>query len=113
MSKSAIKTLGIVLKGGNVLTTSHTITDARAEQIGNLYIANVTVTLTSAVSAWAQIFKLKGITIANSQYAFGYAGASTADLFYVGGGAYSGEVSCVRSLASGTQIKVAITLVAE
>lgn len=109
MATSTIKMPGSVSSGSSAVITTHTIDDARAVRIGKMYIANVTITLTSNVSAWTRIFTLTNINIPVSQYVFGYNG-SAGDLFYIGGGSYSGEVSCISSLTSGTQIKICIPL---
>lgn len=109
--KDSIKNPAPVVTGSDVLTTTHTITSASAVRVGRLYVVNLTVALTSNVSAWGKILTLKNIHMPDSQYAFGYAGASGADLFYIGGSDYSGDLSCTRSLSSGTTIKVSATLI--
>lgn len=92
--------------GANAITTSHTIKYARAARVGNLYIATITVDLTSNVSAWATFMTLNNVSIDASTYVFADVGNTTKEL-YVGN---TGGISCTTSLSSGSEIKVTIPL---
>lgn len=92
------------------ITTSHTIRWVRVARTGKIYIANVTVKLTSNVAAWTTLFTLKDVTIATSQYIYGNVNGTTAALFYIG---TAGNVSGVSGFSNGDEIKIAIPLVLE
>lgn len=90
------------------ITTSHTIMSARAARIGRIYIANITVQVTSNLSAWTTIFTMNNVTIPESQYVRGDVNGGTAATFYIG---RTGNVSCINALQNNDTIKIAIPLV--
>lgn len=91
------------------ITTTHTIKAVCVARIGRIYIANVTVQVTTDVRAWGTIFTLNNVTLPESQYFYGdLNGGAVGAEFYVG---RSGDVSCTTALQNGATIKIAIPLV--
>jgi len=94
--------------GTEVATTSHTLSFAKSQRIGNLYVANLTFTVGSAVSAWGNLLTLNNVSIGASCYFPAYIGGTSFVMLYVGIG---GQVSCISNLSANTEVKVAISLI--
>ena len=90
------------------ITTSHTIKAVRVARIGRIYIANITVQVTSNVNAWSTILTLNNVTLPESQYVYGNVNGESAALFYIG---RAGDFSCTTALQNSATIKIAIPLV--
>lgn len=108
MANGTIKNPVEYTNDSSAITTSHTIKAARVARIGKIYIANITVQVTSNVNAWATIFTLNNVTLPESQYVYGDVNGGTAATFYIG---RAGDVSCTTALQNSATIKIAIPLV--
>lgn len=96
--------------GADVFTTSHTIGFAKAVREGKLYVANLTFTVGSQVSAWTTLGTLKNVSIGASCYFPAYTGGSSFVMLYVG---TNGQISAISTLSANTEVKVAISLITE
>lgn len=104
----ALDSLNEVLTGSDVATTSHTLSYAKAIKVGKLFVANLTFTVTSAVTAWTTLLTLNNVSIGASNYFPAYTGGTSFVMLYVGTG---GQVSCISNLMANTEVKVTISLV--
>lgn len=102
---SALKNgLTNILTGSNVITTSHTISNAYASKVGNIVVANATLVTTSSVSAWSTMAVLF-TTLRTNAYGYAIVDNAFVPIFITAGG----NIQPVSNIASGKTVILTIT----
>ena len=92
-----------ILTGSNVITTSHTISNAYASKVGNIVVANATLVTTSSVSAWSTMAVLF-TTLRTNAYGYAIVDNVIVPIFITAGG----NIQPVSNVASGKTVVLTI-----